>query len=112
MTFLLNIIPVLIGVVGIGLIWFFRFKKRNINAALWGMLITCAMLMIYQNIQPSYVPKTGVPPMVRLEIEEPKAVIEDRILKPQMTTKEREEHFENNVLTYDEQIKQILKEEK
>lgn len=112
MTFLLNTIPILICVIGIGFVHYFQFKKRSIKGVVWSTLLTCAALVVYQNIQPSYIPKTGVPPMVRLEIEEPKSVIEDRILKPQMTTKEREEHFENNVLTYDEQIKQILKEEK
>lgn len=112
MTFLLNIIPILIALIGIGFVWYFQFKKKDFAKVVWSVFITACLLLVYQNIQPSYIPKTGVPPMVRMPLEETDKVVVDRILKPQMTTREREEHFDKNVLTYDDQIKEILKENK
>lgn len=108
MTFLLNITPILIAAIGIGFVAFFQYKKRSIKGIIVSTIVTCAMLMIYQGIQPSYIPKTGVPPMLRLEIEEPKdPQIEDRLLKPQLSTKEREERLDE-IITVRSEVKEIL----
>ena len=108
MTFLLNIIPILISAIGIGFVAFFQYKKRSIKGIIVSTIVACAALAVYQGVQPSYIPKTGVPPMVRLEIEEPKDLqIEDRLLKPQLSTKEREERLDE-ITTVRSQVKEIL----
>lgn len=112
MTFLLNIIPILIGLVGFGFTYFFLFKRDNFKAAGWTALITFIGYFVYFSIQPSYIPKTGIAPMKRMELVKEVPDISDRVKKKEMTTEERSEHFETNVLTYDDQIKSILGENK
>lgn len=111
MTFLLNVIPALLILVGLGCSYYFYRVKNNLKASAWSLIIMSASLFIYQAVQPSYIPKTGVPPMKRLELQETSdPIISDRSLKKAKTTEEREEHFEKNVLTYDDEIKKILEE--
>lgn len=110
MTFLLNIIPIIITMIGIGCIWYFQFKKKSIKGVIWSIVITVSVLYFYQAVQPSYIPKTGVEAMKRLELVEEVEEVSDRTKKKQMTTEERNEHFETNVLTYDDKIKVILEE--
>lgn len=74
MTLLINLIPLLIAAIGFGLSW----KLRS----LWAALATIAVLFLYFQAQPSYMPKgevTRSEPPVFVESDAP---IEDRNLKP------------------------------
>ena len=108
MTFLLNIIPVLLSAICIGLVIFF-IKRKQSRKALITSVVMLAVIMLYGQIQPSYMPKTGVPPLRVMPIESTPTEMQDTLLSPQLTTEEREAHFDKNVVTFKEEVKEILK---
>lgn len=110
MTFLLNIIPTIIFMVG-AFVAYRQFKRDNVKGIVVTAIVTALTMGVYQQIQPSYIPKTGVKSLPLLPTEQttvPK--VEDNLRKPEMSTDERKEHFDKEVLTYDEDIKKILEE--
>lgn len=108
MTFILNIIPTIIFMVGAFITYYF-FKIGKKNGILFTIVLTIFTLVAYQQLQPSYITKTSVKGLPSLPMEGVQdSKVEDRSLRPEMTTQERNSHFENNVLTYDEKINKIL----
>lgn len=110
MTLLLNIIPTIIFMVG-AFVGYRQFKRGKFKSVAITAIVTTVVFLVYQQIQPSYIPKAGVKSLPLLPIEQttlPK--VEDNLLKPEMSTDERKEHFDKEVLTYDEDIKKILEE--
>lgn len=88
MTLLINLIPLLIAALGLGLSW--KFKK------LWVAGATLVVVFLYFQAQPSYLPKgeiTRSAPPVFTELD---ARIEDRNSKP-MPGNERDQRMRDAV---------------
>lgn len=107
MTILLNIIHWFIYIIGMYFVWK-AYKKKDIKAVIIAVVLTVVLGVLYNLVQPSYIPKTTVQPLQRYNVEkthEPE--IRDITLKPRMNTEEREEHF-NNILSYKKDVQEIL----
>lgn len=108
MVFLLNSIPTIIFLVGM-LTSYHYIKRGEVIRIVVTLMITLSTLWLYSQIQPSYIPKHGVKALPTLPLEVDNSLeIKDTLRKPTMTEKQRNDHFNNEVLTYDEDIKKIL----
>lgn len=74
MTLLINLIPVLIAAIGLGLGW--KFKS------FWAVIATIAALLLYFQAQPSYMPKGQIQRSEPPVFTESDAHIENRNSKP------------------------------
>lgn len=88
MTLLINLIPLLIAAIGLGLSW----KLRK----LWVAAATVATLFLYFQAQPSYMPKGQVTRSEPPAFTESEARIEDRNSKP-MSGDERDQRMRDAV---------------
>ena len=88
MTLLINLIPLLIAAIGLGLSW----KLRK----LWVAAATAVTLFLYFQAQPSYMPKGQVTRSEPPTFTEPEARIEDRNSKP-MSGDERDQRMRDAV---------------
>jgi len=109
MVFLFNIIPALIALIGLGFIYYFQFKKKNFKGVVWSLIVCLGLLYLYQAVQPNYLPKGKAPVMQRTEIYSttPEPVIQDRLLKPELTPEESSEKL-NNLLDYRSRVREVL----
>lgn len=107
MVFLLNSIPILIVLIGVGLMGFYFFKRKDLKATAVTGIIAFLCMSIYQGIQPSYLPKGDVPSMTRVPITQSKDIeVQDRLLKP-MDEAKRQERVEE-IITVREEVNTIL----
>lgn len=111
MTLLLNFVLPLLVVICITIGWgYSKYYKSKPKGILIGLAWFAMLFFIYSKIQPSYLPKGKVPVMSEPIFETSSDIsIEDRVLKPALNEKEREERLDN-LLTFKKEVKQINNE--
>ncbi|WP_370682296.1 hypothetical protein [Comamonas sp. GB3 AK4-5] len=87
-TLLVNLLPLAIAVAGLGLSW--KYKK------LWIAATTAAILFVYFQAQPSYLPKGQIVREAPPVFVESDAKIEDRLSKP-VPGSERDQRMQDAV---------------
>lgn len=108
MTALLNIIPLLVASVGIYLAWkgfniecgdmtLEEYEKKRFKNTIIPILASFFVLYLYQTFHAGYVPTTGVAPLTRTEIYEEPSEIQDRLLKPEKTSEQRDKDWEESI---------------
>jgi hypothetical protein len=80
------------------------FDKCKVGGITVGIMVL--VFIVYSTIQPSYMPKGGVPNMSRVPIEHSDAVMQDRLLKP-MSEEDRQKRVEE-IITVREEVKAVL----
>jgi hypothetical protein len=112
MVLLLNLLSYAIG--GLILIaGYYHGKKTGKKAKSWAIAFVVMLLwnFLYTIARPSYLPKGTAAPMPRVPFEEiEEKPIQDRTKKPEMSTDERKQHFQET-FTVREEVKEILKKE-
>lgn len=95
MVALLNLLPAAI-VLGALYLAYRRYKKKTLNweTGLGLFVVTAVVLMILNGITPSYMPKGDVQKLPNPTFEKSDAPIQDRNRKPELTTEERQRHFD------------------
>lgn len=79
--------------------------RKNKKLAYTMPVLGLLTIIGYTAVQPSYMPKGTAPRMPQPVFADSDAVIEDRLLKPDMTKEEREAHFDEK-MNWDEKIEE------
>lgn len=95
MVALLNFLPALI-VLGALYLAYRWHKKKTLNweSGLGLFVTTVVVLVILNSITPSYMPKGDVKKLPNPTFEKSDAPIQDRNRKPELTTEERQQRFD------------------
>lgn len=84
-----------------------RARNSRHKGSTWlkGALLAVLVSIVYATLQPSYLPKTSVPPLPPVPLDNKTTELHDRLRKP-MPEEQRQEHFEQ---TFDvmERVRQI-----
>lgn len=92
---LLNLaLPAALLLVLLATLYIARNSRQKTTVWITGAAIGTVLGIVYATLQPSYIPKSSVPPMSRVPlVQDNQAERQDRLLKP-MPEAERNAHFE------------------
>lgn len=109
MTLLFNAIPALICLLWLGSAYYLWFIKKNLKGLVISVVITVLALVVYQNVQPSYLPKNGVPPLKSVDIysDKDEPVIQDRLKQSSKSSEQHQEDLDSKI-TWKQEVDTIL----
>lgn len=94
MVAILNLLPINIILIFIGLIVLF-YEQRRYKLAIVTLILGCGLVYITHAITPSYIPKGTIQPLTLPEFEQTIIPSENRLLTPTLNEQERQERFDN-----------------